>query len=69
MDPHGSMTHVCGDLIAEAIRIERECNGKALTTGEADTLRAVHFLRQIAPYLFEQPASAGKAPCRDEPSN
>jgi hypothetical protein len=41
-------------LLAESARIEREKCGLALTEDEARTLKATHFLRQIAPYLFEE---------------
>ncbi len=44
---------IAAHLIAEAARIERDKRGRALTQAEADTLKAVQFLRTIAPYLFE----------------
>lgn len=51
--------HVAEQLVAEAARIERERNGRALTDAEAQTLKAVGFLRVIAPYLFDAPPAAG----------
>jgi plastocyanin len=44
---------VVADMVASAERIERESNGRAITQEEADTLKAVAFLRKIAPYAFE----------------
>jgi len=49
---------VVDDMLAAAARIEREKLGKALTPDEARTVRAVGFLRQIAPYLFESSSEA-----------
>lgn len=43
------------DLEREARRIERDKRDKALTPAEADKVKAAHFLRQIAPYLFGDP--------------
>ncbi len=40
-------------LIREADRIARERVGMALTIGEVRLLKAVAFLREIAPHLFE----------------
>ena len=56
------MTHVAEDLILEAARIERERNGCALTESEANTLKAVAFLRKIAPYLFASQTPATETP-------
>lgn len=50
---------VVSEMIQKAEHIEREKQGRALTPDEADVLRAVGFLRQIAPYLFKQDAAAG----------
>lgn len=43
---------IVSEMIARAAQIEREKNGKALTKDEADALKAVAFLRKIAPYAF-----------------
>jgi hypothetical protein len=49
----GSGFHAITDqMIAKAASIEREKHGRALTDDEAKTLRAVDFLRKIAPYAF-----------------
>lgn len=39
-------------LAADVRRIEVEKHGKALTPNEAQTLKAYHGLRLMAPYLF-----------------
>ena len=45
------------NLARSAERIERTKCGKALTEEEVQTLRAVDFLRKIAPRLFKEPTS------------
>lgn len=42
-------------IAANADRIEREKNGKALTSDEVRTVRAAAFLRAIAPYVWGTP--------------
>lgn len=52
---------IAADMVAEAERIERESAGRAITAEEANTLKAVAFLRKIAPYMFQ--------PSDDPPQN
>ncbi len=50
----GDGREIAADIVNEAERIEREKNGKAITSDEANTLKAAAFLRKIAPYMFER---------------
>lgn len=46
------LSGLLGPMINEAAWIEREKNGQALTEEEVDIVKAVNFLRIIAPYMF-----------------